>query len=142
LKIRILVGVLLAAAPLASAAAMPVSTFLAKADRLQRKGPMAMFSGDLRLLTRQIKADGAQLRAANKAAAAAGRPKAYCTPEGRVKMNNRGMPCTRIHCPTNNLSGYYDPTRRTLSRESDQWNGQRATQRAIKAVSKGTAPTG
>ncbi len=91
MKSRILVGVLLAAAPLASAAAMPVSTFLAKADRLQKKGPMAMFSGDLKLLTRQIKADAAQLRAANKAAAAAGRPKAYCTPEAGVKMSNRDV---------------------------------------------------
>lgn len=91
MKFRILIGVLLAAAPLASAAAMPVSTFLAKADRLQKKGPMAIFSGDLKLLTRQIKADAAQLRAANKAAAAAGRPKAYCTPEGGVKMSNRDV---------------------------------------------------
>ena len=88
MRFRILIGVLLAAAPLASAAAMPVSTFLAKADGLKKKGPMAMFSGDLKLLTRQIKADAAQLRAANNAAAAAGRPKAYCTPEGGVKMGN------------------------------------------------------
>ncbi len=91
MRFRILVGVLLAAVPFASAAAMPVSTFLAKADRLQKKGPMAMFSGDLKLLTRQIKADAAQLRAANKAAAAAGRPKAYCTPEAGVKMSNRDV---------------------------------------------------
>jgi len=53
MKFRNLIGVLLAAAPLASAAAMPVSTFLAKADRLQKKGPMAMFSGDLARLPRQ-----------------------------------------------------------------------------------------
>lgn len=91
MKYRILIGALLAAAPLASVAAMPVSTFLAKADRLQNKGPMALFSGDLKLLTRQIKADAAQLRAANKAAAAAGRPKAYCTPEAGVKLTNRDI---------------------------------------------------
>ena len=88
---RISIGLLLAAVPLAAAAAMPVSTFLAKADALQRKGPMAMFSGDLKLLTRQVKADAAQLRAANKAAAAAGRPKAYCTPDAGVKMTNRDV---------------------------------------------------
>lgn len=91
MRFRILIGVLLATAPFASAAAMPVSTFLAKADHLQKKGPMVMFSGDLKLLTRQIKADAAQLRAANKSAAAAGRPKAYCTPEGGVKMSNRDV---------------------------------------------------
>ncbi len=88
---RIVIGALLAAAPLASAMAMPVSTFLAKADSLQRKGPMALFSSDLKLLTRQIKADSAQLRAANQAASAAGRPKAYCTPGAGVKMSNKDV---------------------------------------------------
>lgn len=91
MKYRILIGVLLATAPLAPATAMPVSTFLAKADRLQKKGPMALFAGDLQLLTRQIKADAAQLRAANKAAAAAGRRKAYCTPQAGVKLTNRDI---------------------------------------------------
>jgi len=86
---RILLGALLAAAPLASAAAMPVATFLAKADKLQKKGPLAMFSGDVKLLMNQVKADAAQLRAANKAAAAAGRPQAYCSPAAGVKMTNR-----------------------------------------------------
>lgn len=60
--------------------AMPVSTFLTKAEALKKKGPLAMFSGDLKLLTRQIKSDAAALRAANQAADKAGRPKAYCTP--------------------------------------------------------------
>jgi hypothetical protein len=91
MKFRIWVGVLLAATPLSSAYAMPVSTFLAKAETLQKKGAMAIFSGDLRLLTKQIKSDAAQLRAANQAAAAAGRPKAYCTPPGGVKLSNRDV---------------------------------------------------
>ena len=90
MKFRILVGALLAAAPIA-AAAMPVSTFLAKADRLQKKGPLAMFSGDLKLLMGQVKGDAAELRAENKAAAAAGRQKAYCTPPGGVKLSNRDI---------------------------------------------------
>jgi hypothetical protein len=89
MKFRIALGVLLAAAPLAPVSAMPVSTFLAKAEVLQRKGPLAMFSGDLRLLMRQIKTDAAALRGANDAAAAAGRPKAYCTPPGGVRMGNK-----------------------------------------------------
>ena len=85
----IVAAVLLGAA--APPPAMSVATFLTKADPLQKKGPMAVFSPDLKLLTRQIKADAAQLRADNKAAEAAGRPKAYCTPGAGVKLSNRDI---------------------------------------------------
>ena len=91
MKFRILIGAMLAVAPVAATAAMPVSTFLAKADRLKSKGPLAMFSGDLKLLMGQIKTDAGELRAENKAAAAAGKPKAYCTPDGGVKMSDRDI---------------------------------------------------
>ena len=74
-----------------AASAMPVRTFLTKADALKAKGPMALFSGDLKLLTNQIKADAAALRADNQAAEAAGRRKAYCTPAGGVKLSNRDI---------------------------------------------------
>ena len=90
MKFRILAGAMLALAPFA-ATAMPVSTFLAKADKLQSKGPLAMFSGDLKLLMGQIKTDAAELRAENKAADAAGKPKAYCTAPGGVRMSNRDI---------------------------------------------------
>jgi hypothetical protein len=90
MKFRILAGAMLALAPVA-ATAMPVSTFLTKADKLQSKGPLAMFSGDLRLLMGQIKTDAGELRAENKAAEAAGRPKAYCTAPGGVRMSNRDI---------------------------------------------------
>ena len=75
----------------ASAAAMPVSTFLVKAEALQKRGPMALLSGDLKLLLNQIKQDAAVLRADNKALEAAGRRKAYCAPHGGVKMTNRDI---------------------------------------------------
>ena len=93
MKLRILVGAMLAFTPFATAAAaaMPVSTFLAKADDLQKKGPLAMFSGDLKLLMGQVKADAAELRSENKAAAAAGRAKAYCTPAAGVELTNRDI---------------------------------------------------
>jgi hypothetical protein len=90
MKFRILAGAMLALAPFA-ATAMPVSTFLAKADKLQSKGPLAMFSRDLKLLMGQIKTDAAELRAENKAADAAGKPKAYCTAPGGVRMSNRDI---------------------------------------------------
>ena len=85
MKVRIAAGLMLVVAPLASAAAMPVSTFLAKADRLQSKGPLAMFSGDMKLLQTQIKADSAALRAERVAAQSAGKRPAYCPPAA-VKM--------------------------------------------------------
>lgn len=74
-----------------AASAMPVSTFLAKAEALKAKGPLALFSGDLKLLMRQVKADAAALAAENKAAAAARRPKAYCTPASGVKMDEKDV---------------------------------------------------
>lgn len=92
MAVRNLVAALvLIAIPISSVAAMPVATFLAKADALEKKGAMALFSSDLELLERQIKSDAAALRAANKAAAAAGKPKAYCTPAAGVKMSNRDI---------------------------------------------------
>jgi hypothetical protein len=88
MKTRYLLLLLFVAAPVAAAGPMPVSTFLTKADSLQRKGAMAMFSGDLKLLMKQIQSDAAALKAANQAAVAAGRPKAYCTAPGGVKLSN------------------------------------------------------
>ena len=90
MRLRLLIAIALGAAP-ATAVAMPVATFLTKADALQRKGPMALFSSDLKLLTNQIKRDAGELRAENKAAEAAGRRKAYCAPAGGVKLTNRDI---------------------------------------------------
>ena len=70
---------------------MPVSTFLTKADALQKKGAMAVFSKDLKLLMNQVKTDAGDLKAANQAAVAAGKPKAYCTPGKGVKLTNRDI---------------------------------------------------
>jgi hypothetical protein len=118
MKFRILAGAMLALAPVAAVAGtgMPVSTFLAKADKLQSKGPLAMFSGDLKLLMGQIKTDAAQLRAENRAAEAAGKPKAYCTAPGGVRMSNRDIlsamnaipPAQRARTSTKDaLRGYF-----------------------------------
>ena len=86
MKLRMVFAVALAAAP-AAASAMPVATFLAKASALKAKGPFALFSGDLKLLTNEIKANSIALRAENEAAAKAGRPKAYCTPPGGAALS-------------------------------------------------------
>lgn len=88
---RRLVMFLVAGGLATGAGAMPVSTFLAKADRLQKRGPAALFSSDFKLLTRQVKADAVELRGENRALEAAGRPKAYCAPSGGVKLTNRDI---------------------------------------------------
>lgn len=69
---------LVAAGP---ALAMDVQTFITKADALKAKGALALFSGDLKKLTNQVKADAAALRSENQALSAAGKRKAYCTPD-------------------------------------------------------------
>ena len=80
-RILVGVGIACAAASPAMAAPMSVETFVTKADALKKKGAMAMFSGDLKLLMNQVKADSASPRAENDALARAGKPKHYCTPD-------------------------------------------------------------
>lgn len=75
----------------APGSAMTVAVFIAKADSLKKKGPLALFSGDLKLLTNQIKADGASIRAERLAAKAAGKPTAFCPPEAGVKLSDKDV---------------------------------------------------
>jgi hypothetical protein len=60
---------------------MDVATFLARADKLQKKGPVALFTSEYRLLKREAEAAGAQLKAENRALVKAGRPTPYCPPK-------------------------------------------------------------
>ena len=73
-------AVLLAVLPL-PAHAMDVATFLAKADPLKKKGMMAIFSSDYKLLAGEVQTHSKALREERLAAKAAGRPQAYCPPE-------------------------------------------------------------
>lgn len=87
-----LVPLLLFAAPaVAGAQWMPVGTFIAKADALQRKGPLALFSNDLKRLTQQIKADFTGLRSERLAAEAAGTTTAFCPPAAGVKLTDKDI---------------------------------------------------
>ena len=81
----------LAASLSTAALAMPVQTFLTKAYALQQKGPLALFSSDLKLLTEQAKSDMKQIRAEHAAAKAAGRPRAFCLPEPRAKLTDKDV---------------------------------------------------
>lgn len=70
------------AAPLAAAPGdMNVATFLAKAEALKAKGPMALFSSDYKLLQAEGKAAGEAYRTRLNAERAAGRPSS-CPPKG------------------------------------------------------------
>ena len=93
--------------PATGAAAMSVSAFLAKADALKKKGPLALFSGDIKLLMNQVKADSAELRAENKALETAGKRKHYCPPakfamdEDQIMLAMRQVPAAhRAHTST------------------------------------------
>jgi hypothetical protein len=80
---RTLIVALAAAVPLTPlfAQSMPVSEFLAKADALQKKGAMALFSGDIGKLKGEVVNSGKQLRAEQVAAQKAGRKPTTCMPE-------------------------------------------------------------
>jgi hypothetical protein len=83
MKRRLIVALLIACVPATATAAarpLPVSAFLAKVESLKKKGPLALLSGDLKLVMNQVKQDSAQLRAENKALEAAGKRKHYCAP--------------------------------------------------------------
>ena len=84
-------AVVLAASLPTAASAMPVQTFLTKAYALQQKGPLALFSSDLKLLTEQAKSDMKQIRAENAAAKAAGGRRPFCLPEPRAKLTDKDV---------------------------------------------------
>ncbi|HZF42491.1 MAG TPA: hypothetical protein VEZ48_03705 [Sphingomonadaceae bacterium] len=77
----------MAATPFTPATAMPVSTFLTKAEALKKKGPMALFSGDLGVLKKEMQVSGGQIKAERLAAEKAGRKPDFCPP-AKASMNS------------------------------------------------------
>ncbi len=77
------VGLLFLVTPIAGlqAQSMPISTFLAKADALKKKGPMALFSGDIGLLKKEVQNSAKNVRNEQIAAKKAGKKLPYCLPE-------------------------------------------------------------
>ncbi len=90
LVVLAVVSAVLSASP-AAASSMSVQTFLTKANSLKKRGPLALFSGDLKLLMNQVKSDAASLRTERLAAKAAGRPQAFCPPQAGVKMTDEDV---------------------------------------------------
>ena len=94
-------ALVMSAAP-AAAQSMPLPTFLTKADALKKKGPLALFSGDLKLLKKEMQESAKLLRAERLAAAKAGKKPAYCPPEKaggldaeEVLSHFRGIPAAQ-----------------------------------------------
>lgn len=91
---------LLAVSAAASAQAMPVATFLTKADALKKKGPLALVSGDIKLLMGQVKTDAGELRSERLAAKVAGKRTAFCPPEAGTKMTDKDILAAMQAVPT------------------------------------------
>lgn len=86
---KMILALLLIAAP-ASAGAMTISQFLAKADALQKKGALALFSSDLGRLKSEVTSSSKELRAEHVAARKAGRRPPACLPE-KASVNSKEL---------------------------------------------------
>ena len=85
----LLIALIAASVPVSAGAAesMTLGQFLSKADALEKKGALALFSSDLNLLKREVQNSGKQLRSEQVAAQKAGRKPATCMP-AQASMNS------------------------------------------------------
>jgi hypothetical protein len=73
--------------PVTAVHAMSVAAFLQKAEALEKKGAMALFSRDVGLLKNEVKGASNALKEERLAAQRAGRQPAYCPPE-KASLNS------------------------------------------------------
>ena len=85
----LLVAALAPVAPLA-AQTMPLSTFLAKADALEAKGPLALMSSDLPIVKNEVKSSMVNYRVMLGTQKAAGKPVHSCPP-AKGKLDSDAM---------------------------------------------------
>ena len=71
----------------ALAQSMPLETFVQKGNALKKKGPLALLSGDLKVLQKEMRGSGNALRAERLAAIKAGKAPAYCPPDSGLKLD-------------------------------------------------------
>lgn len=72
----------------ANAQSMNAEHFHARAVALQKKGALALFSGDVKKLMSEAKAAGQRSRELRLAAVKAGQSPRYCPPEGKQSMSS------------------------------------------------------
>ena len=107
--------VALAASP---AMAMPAATFLAKADALMAKGPLALFSSDVGLLKTEAAHAGAELKAERLALLAQHKPTAYCPPaKSSISSDELIKSMHRIPAPELAKMQFKDAMRRVLEQK-------------------------
>ncbi len=90
MKKKLIAALFLAALPLSAAQAMDVATFLTKAEAVEKKGMLAVFSSDYKVLKAEIENASKALRAERHAAQKAGRKPAYC-PTGKSGVTVRDI---------------------------------------------------
>lgn len=89
MRLKMIVAALALSLPaMASAESMNAETFFQKAAALQRKGMMAMFSSDVKLLMKVAKTSGETARAQRLATQKAGRKPRYCPPPGSQRLTS------------------------------------------------------
>ncbi|HEY0150326.1 MAG TPA: hypothetical protein VGB70_15160 [Allosphingosinicella sp.] len=86
MKFKLFAAVLLAVLPVGAVQAMTVEAFLLKANALEKKGMMALFSSDYKNLKKEMETAALQLRAERVAAQKAGRKLSYCPP-AKIELN-------------------------------------------------------
>lgn len=88
---KLVLGVALAMGVASPAAArMTLAEFLPRANALQAKGAMALFSRDLKPVMNEMKAVSAEMKAESEQRRAAGLPKRACPPEG-TKLDSKQL---------------------------------------------------
>ena len=89
MQLKLIVAVVAALVPaMASAQSMSAETFFQKAQALQRKGMMAMFSSDVKKLMKEAKAAGETARAQRLATLRAEEKPRYCPPPGSQRLGS------------------------------------------------------
>lgn len=96
ISLALIASLSLASPLLAAPGDMNVAAFLAKADALRAKGPMALFSSDFKLLKSEGEAAGEAYRSRLNAERAAGRPSS-CPPKGAKVSSDKLLAFLRTY---------------------------------------------
>ena len=89
MRLKLIVAAVAASVPaMASAQSMSAEIFFQKAQALQRKGMMAMFSSDVKKLMKEAKAAGETARAQRLATLKLGGKPRYCPASGSQRMGS------------------------------------------------------
>lgn len=88
LIVRVLPLFLLAVPIAASAQSMNAGEFHRRANALKAKGPLAVFSGDIKVLMTEVKASAERSRVQRVATVKAGGKPRYCPPAGKQQLGS------------------------------------------------------